>query len=32
MKTTFEFCMDVVQNGYFDDTHLLPSHATGNQI
>ncbi|TRX76702.1 zonular occludens toxin domain-containing protein [Pseudomonas mangiferae] len=30
MKTTFEFCMDVVVNGYFDDTRLSPQYATGN--
>lgn len=30
MKTSFEFCMDVVENGYFDDTKLQPVYATGN--
>lgn len=30
METTFEFCMDVVVNGYFDDTRLVPTYATGN--
>lgn len=29
METTFEFCMDVVENGYFDDTRLAPSIASG---
>lgn len=29
METTFEFCMDVVENGYFDDTRLAPSYASG---
>ena len=29
METTFEFCMDVVNNGYFDDTRLAPSFASG---
>lgn len=30
MATTFEFCMDVVSNGFFDDTRLAPTYATGN--
>lgn len=30
METTFQFCMDVVTNGYFDDTRLVPTYATGN--
>lgn len=30
MKTSFEFCMDVVANGYFDDTKLQPVYASGN--
>lgn len=29
METTFDFCMDVVTNGYFDDTRLAPSFASG---
>ncbi|RMK35106.1 zonular occludens toxin [Pseudomonas aeruginosa] len=30
MHTTFEFCMDVVNNGYFDDTRMPPTYASGN--
>ncbi|MFI8980357.1 zonular occludens toxin domain-containing protein [Ectopseudomonas khazarica] len=30
LETSFEFCMDVVVNGYFDDTRLAPSYASGN--
>lgn len=30
MATTFDFCMDVVTNGFFDDTRLAPSYASGN--
>lgn len=30
MDTSFEFCMDVVTNGFFDDTRLAPSYASGN--
>lgn len=30
LETSFEFCMDVVQNGYFDDTRLAPSYASGS--
>ena len=29
LETSFEFCMDVVTNGYFDDTRLAPSYASG---
>lgn len=30
LQTSFEFCMDVVNNGYFDDTRNPPSYASGN--
>lgn len=30
MKTTFDFCMDVVNNGYFDDTRQQPAIANPN--
>lgn len=29
LQTTFEFCMDVVNNGYFDDTRNPPLYASG---
>ncbi|MNF64901.1 hypothetical protein D3C84_466470 [compost metagenome] len=29
MATTFDFCMDVVVNGYFDDTRVTPQIASG---
>lgn len=32
MSTTFEFCMDVVVNGYFDDTKLQPKIASGTNM
>ncbi|MFZ3186245.1 MAG: hypothetical protein WA173_19125 [Pseudomonas sp.] len=32
LKTTFEFCMDVVNNGYFDDTKLMPQIASGRNM
>ena len=32
LKTTFEFCMDVVNNGYFDDTRLMPQIASGRNM
>ncbi|KPW96691.1 MULTISPECIES: zonular occludens toxin domain-containing protein [Pseudomonas syringae group] len=28
MTTSFDFCMSVVQNGYFDDTKQQPAYAT----
>ncbi|WGW63930.1 hypothetical protein P7I89_05420 [Pseudomonas aeruginosa] len=30
MHTTFEFFMDVVNNGYFDDTRMPLTYASGN--
>lgn len=27
MNTSFDFCMSVVQNGYFDDTQQMPAYA-----
>jgi len=27
MATSFEFCMSVVENGYFDDTRQMPAYA-----
>ncbi|MEE4334192.1 zonular occludens toxin domain-containing protein [Pseudomonas alliivorans] len=27
MNTSFDFCMSVVQNGYFDDTKQMPAYA-----
>ncbi|WP_426139443.1 zonular occludens toxin domain-containing protein [Pseudomonas sp. DWP3-1-2] len=30
MKTTLEFCMSVVENGYFDDTKQMPTYANPN--
>lgn len=32
MATTFDFCMDVVMNGYFDDTKLQPQIASGTNM
>ena len=29
LRTSFEFCMDVVNNGFFDDTKVPPSYASG---
>lgn len=29
LTTSFEFCMDVVNNGYFDDTRVMPQIASG---
>ena len=29
LRTTFDFCMDVVNNGFFDDTKVPPSYASG---
>lgn len=29
LETSFEFCMDVVNNGYFDDTRNPPLYASG---
>lgn len=30
LRTTFDFCMDVVNNGFFDDTKVPPTFASGN--
>ncbi|EMJ5080049.1 hypothetical protein RRO40_006630 [Pseudomonas aeruginosa] len=30
LDISFEFCMDVVNNGYFDDTRMPPTYASGN--
>jgi len=30
MHTSFDFCMDVVNNGFFDDTKVQPSYASGH--
>lgn len=30
LNTSSEFCLDVVRNGYFDDTQLQPQYATAN--
>lgn len=32
MSTSVEFCMDVVQNGYFDDSKLQRTLATSNSV
>lgn len=32
MATSFEFCMSVVENGYFDDTKQMPAYAQPNGI
>lgn len=30
LRTSFEFCMDVVSNGFFDDTKVPPTYASAN--
>lgn len=30
MRTSFEFCMDVVNNGFFDETRVPPTYASGH--
>lgn len=32
MATSFEFCMSVVENGYFDDTKQMPAFAQSNGL
>lgn len=32
IKTSLEFCMSVVENGYFDDTRQMPAIATSSGI